>query len=243
MDKKTLVELTNKVYRLSVLFPKKEPLRYKIREAADDILANYISWEVFNDSNSGFIKVSKIEEKKDIVFALKEDLEIIKSYFNVAKWQNWVSYFDILEIEEKYDSIYTNINSESEKPKIAEEEIILIPDLPKISEVLPSEVQQISDVLPIEVTSSNIEERIQENTDILFNSENKKKSSFDDRKEKIIEILGQKEKVQVWEVNEFFPDISKRTIRRDFVELLKQGLIERIGERSETFYKLKSQQA
>lgn len=202
MDKKALVELTNKVYRLTILFPKKEPLRYKIREAADDILANYVSWEVFNESSSGFIKVSKIEEKKDLVFVLKNDLEIIKSYFNIAKWQNWVSYFDILEVEEKYDSI--DINNE---------EIILISDLPKISEVLPIQ---------------NIEEENQ-----------KKKSSFDDRKGKIIEILGQKEKVQVWEVNEVFPDISKRTIRRDFVELLKLGLIERIGERSETFYRLK----
>jgi hypothetical protein len=202
MDKKALVELTNKVYRLTILFPKKEPLRYKIREAADDILANYVSWEVFNESSSGFIKVSKIEDKKDLVFALKNDLEIIKSYFNIAKWQNWVSYFDILEVEEKYDSI--DINNE---------EIILISDLPKISEVLPIQ---------------NIEEENQ-----------RKKSSFDDRKGKIIEILGQKEKVQVWEVNEVFPDISKRTIRRDFVELLKLGLIERIGERSETFYRLK----
>ncbi|MCX6760093.1 MAG: DeoR family transcriptional regulator [Candidatus Nealsonbacteria bacterium] len=232
MDKKGLIELTNKVYRLSILFPKKEPLRYKIREAADDILANYISWEVFNDSNSGFIKVSKIEEKKDLAFALKEDLEILKSYFNVAKWQNWVSYFDILEVEEKYDSIYINIDNETEKPKRAEEEIVLIPDLPRISEILAAET-----------SDQNIEEKNQESIDILHNLDQKKKSSFDDRKEKIIEILGQKEKVQVWQVNEVFPDISKRTIRRDFVELLKQGLIERIGERSETFYKLKSQQS
>ena len=39
MDKNSLIELTNKVYKLTLLFPKKEPLRYKIREVADDILA------------------------------------------------------------------------------------------------------------------------------------------------------------------------------------------------------------
>ncbi|MDD5135430.1 MAG: DeoR family transcriptional regulator [Phycisphaerae bacterium] len=228
MTKKDLIDLTNKVYRLSILFPKKEPLRYRIRETADGILANFTAWELFNSSNSGLIKVYKIEEKKDLAFELKKDLEIIKSYLNVAKWQNWVSFFDILEIEEKYDSINTKIDEESEKPRIAQEEVVLIQDLPKISEVLP-----------IEEPISNIGENI----DILYDSASKKKSSFDDRKIKIIEILGQKEKIQVWEVNKVFPDVSKRTIRRDFVELLKQGLIERIGERSETFYKLKSQQA
>lgn len=213
MDKKALIELTNKVYRLSVLFPKKEPLRYKIREIADNVLSNYISLDAFNDSTPGFIRVSQAGEKKNLIFLLKKDLEILKGYFNVAKWQNWVSYFDILEIEEKYDSIYIKFTDEIERYKKPEEEIVLIPDLPKISEVLP-------------IAETFVE--------------SKKKSSLDDRKEKIIEILGQKEKVQVWEVNEIFPDVSKRTIRRDFVELLKQGLIERIGERSETFYKLKS---
>lgn len=220
MDKKDLIELTNKVYRISVLFPKKEPLRYKIREAADNILANYICWDILNNINSGLVKVSQIEEEKNLVFTLKKDLEIIKSYFNVAKWQNWASYFDILEIEEKYDRICTKINTEIEQRKKPEEEIVLIPDLPKISEVLP-------------IAAEN-------NVPYL---EHKKKSSFGDRKEKIIEVLGQKEKIQVWQINEIFPDISKRTIRRDFVELLKEGLIERIGERNETFYKLKNQQS
>jgi len=189
-------------------------LRYKIREVADNVLSNYISLDAINNSIPGFIRVSQAGEEKNLIFLLRKDLEILKGYFNVAKWQNWVSYFDILEIEEKYDSIYTKFTDEIERQKKPEEEIVFIPDMPKISEVLP--ITSVSEIEP------------------------KKKSSLDDRKGKIIEILGQKEKVQVWEVNKVFPDVSKRTIRRDFVELLKQGLIERIGERSETFYKLKS---
>jgi len=162
MDKNNLIELTNKVYKLTLLFPKKEPLRYKIREIADDILAY--------DSNS----------KK-----LQENLSILKKYFNVAKYQNWVSYFDILEIEKKYDKI------------------------------------AIRD--PVSVTSRG-----------------PTSGSLDDRKEKILEILKEKERIQVWEVNEILSDVSKRTLRRDFEQLLKQGLVERIGERNETFYCLKT---
>jgi len=162
--REVLIELTNKVYKLTLLFPKKEPLRYKIREVADDILA-------YNSS-----------AKK-----LQENLSILKKYFEVAKWQNWVSYFDILEIEKKYD-------------KIA--------------------IRDPVSVKLIRGRTSDIKD-------------------LDDRKEKILEILKEKERIQVWEVNEILSDVSKRTLRRDFEQLLKQGLVERIGERNNTFYQLK----
>ncbi len=169
MDKDNLIELTNKVYKLTLLFPKKEPLRYKIREVADDILA-------YNSSS-----------KK-----LQENLGILKKYFEVAKWQNWVSYFDILEIEKKYDKIESDLLKTVEKPAllVKRDQPVFIKDL-------------------------------------------------DNRKEKILEILKEKERIQVWEVNEILSDVSKRTLRRDFEQLLKQGLVERIGERNNTFYQLK----
>ena len=169
MDKNNLVELTNKVYKLTVLFPKKEPLRYKIREIADDIL-------ICNSSS-----------KK-----LHENLGVLKKYFEVAKWQNWVSYFDILEIEKKYDKIEKGLLETVEKPALPlkRDESVLVKDL-------------------------------------------------DNRKEKILEILKEKERIQVWEVNEILSDVSKRTLRRDFEQLLKQGLVERIGEKNNTFYQLK----
>jgi len=165
MNKDSLIELTNKLYRLTLFFPQKEPLRYKLREIAGRIL------EEFVNSN-----------KKSLI----KDIEVIKTYFEVVKWQNWVSYFDILDIIEEYD--------------------------------------RIKDGLKETVQSSEKEQ----NKDL----------GLDPRKEKILSILKQKEKVQVWEVKEVLPEISKRTLRRDFEHLLKQGLVERIGQRNETFYKL-----
>lgn len=165
MNKENLIELTNKLYKLTLLFPKKEPLRYKMREVADEILANLVS------------NPSKI----------KKNLEIIKSYFEVARWQNWVSYFDILEIEEEYDKIESGFE----------------PELAKVN-------------------GGQSSARI-----------------LDSRKEKILGILKEKEKIQVGELKEFLPDVSKRTLRRDFDQLLKLELVERIGERNDTFYKLK----
>lgn len=173
MNKDDLIELTNKLYRLTLLFPQKEPLRYKIREISTKILEAFI-----------------VSDKKSLI----KNIEIIKAYFAIVKWQNWVSYFDVLDIVEKYDKIKDNL-----------EEI---------------------------VQSSGKEQKL------VLDAKLSKDLGLDPRKEKILSILKKKEKVQVWEIKEILPEISKRTLRRDFEHLLKQGLVERIGQRNETFYKL-----
>ncbi len=168
MNQEEITELANKLYKLTLLFPKKEPLRYKMREVANRILENYISL------------------KKESV---KADLELMDSYFEIAKWQNWVSYFDILSLKEQYGKIKDNLPEKKEE-KIVQKEI-------KSSSVKISE-----------------------------------------RQKKIIKILEKKEIVQVWEINKILTNVSKRTLRRDFEYLLKEGVVKRMGERNKTFYKL-----
>lgn len=218
MDKDKIIELTIKVYKITLLFPKKEPLRYKIREIADEILANFTVWEVFHRSGSNDFgpahNASSIadaggaveKDEKDLVFNIKKDIEIIISYLEISKWQNWVSYFDILSIEQEYDKI-----------ELVKEKIDIKEEIPETKSL-------------IDVSKDLVLEKIEENSLL---------DDLDDRKQKIIEILKQKGKVQVGEISEILPQVSKRTIRRDFVQLLEQGLIERIGHRNDTFYKLK----
>jgi len=160
MDKQELIELTNKIYKLSLLFPKKEPLRYKIREAADNILADFIA-----------------EPNK-----VQKNMEILKSYFGLIKLQGWVNYFDILDLEKEYSQIEISRGRASG-------------DFPEVR--------------------------------------------LGTRKERILEILKEKENIQVGEVSRIMPEVSKRTLRRDFEQLLKQGRIERMGEKNNTFYKLR----
>ena len=84
MEKQELIELTNKLYKLTLLFPKKEPIRYRMREIANRVLESFIS------KDDSLIKIN---------------LEIIDSYFEIVKWQNWVSYFDVLSIKDQYDKM------------------------------------------------------------------------------------------------------------------------------------------
>jgi predicted HTH transcriptional regulator len=159
-SKEKLIEITKRIYRLTQLFPKKEPLRYKIREIADEILANLLR-ETKNPTS--------------------KDWEILDSFFEIAKEQNWVSPREICQIQEDYKNLIAEIQFRPEENQI----------------------------------------------------------SINERQEKILEILKEKGKIQVGQVKELFPNVSKRTLRRDFQSLMKKGIIERIGEKNKTFYKLK----
>ena len=191
MDKDYFIQLTANLYRLTLLFPKKEPLRYKTRELADDILAN-----------STLILRGSFHKSKNLILETEKDLEVLNSFFEIAKNQNWVSPFDVLEVQKEYS-------------KIGEE-------IKKLSgSTLPTTEAVSSEAEPREVDPRKVEGR------------------GSGRQEKILEILKEKGKAQVWELKQIFPEVSKRTLRRDFENLLNQGFIERMGERNETFYQLK----
>jgi len=190
IEKNFLIQLTTNLYQLTLLFPKKEPLRYKMREVADEILISFL-------------------KKNFSQNPVLEDLEILDSFFEIAKNQNWVAQEKILTLQKAYRILKTK----------AEE---------SIRESLQLEVKKVT--LPA-------------NSVILppDSSSKKEESSFrlNPRQEKIIEFLKENEKAQVWQIKQIFPNVSKRTLRRDFKFLLKQGIIERIGERNNTFYTLK----
>ena len=191
MEKEPFIQLTKGVYRLTLLFPKKEPLRYKLRELADEILANLILILNGNFHKSG-----------NLIDEVERNLEVLDVYFEIAKDQNWVSPEDILEIQKEY----SNIKEEIEKVKKEEEKN----PQPEIKE-------------------NPEREKVIGGDDII-----------NERQQKILEFLREKGRAQVGQLVSVFPQVSKRTLRRDFRSLLKRGLIERIGEKNYTFYQIKA---
>ena len=190
MDKEYFIQLTKGVYRLTLLFPKKEPLRYKLRELAAEILANLI-----------LILKGNFHQSGNLVEGIENDLEILDTYFEIAKDQNWVGPDDILEIQKEYSNIREGI----EKVK-------------KDDEKNPQP----------EIKENPEKEKVAEGNDII-----------NERQQKILEILREKGRAQVGQLVSVLPQVSKRTLRRDFRSLLKRGLIERVGEKNYTFYQMR----
>ncbi len=196
MEKETLIRLTSDLYKLTLLFPKKEPLRYKIRELADDILASYIAKRSFDIS--GVPPVINLNSKNNQDLLL--DLETLDGFFTIAREQNWVSFSEVLKVSERYVSLRK-----------------------ELEDIIDSHQQEMA------------LETITAETGADFDDSSKS----DQRRSMILEILKEKGKAQVWEFKKIFPELSKRTLRRDFEKLLGQDLVERIGERNQTFYQLK----
>lgn len=84
-----LIKLTLAVYKVTGLFPEKEPLKYQIRGMANEILAELIC------AKSG-------RQKEDPAISL---VEKIKAFLRIAGFQNWVKEENIAIIIKEYEKI------------------------------------------------------------------------------------------------------------------------------------------
>lgn len=179
MEKNYIIKLTLALYRVTELFPAKEPLKFFLREKANEILADFVCGERKSESFENILK----------------NIEILQNYFKIAKRQNWVDEKNFLVLEREYEKI----NRWVKEPKEPKE--------PKRG-------------------------KTQEKMSL------KEESCDNERREKILEILKKKRKAQTGEFEKFFPEVTKRTLRRDFQYLLDRRLVKRVGNGSRTFYKL-----
>ena len=163
---------------MTEVFPEKEPLRFSIREKANQILADLLCGE----------------QKKQVRERILGNIEVLKGYFEVAEAQKWLPGENFLVLKREYDKIIKEIFS-FQKKKDPE------PKDPK----------------PSDTALNNL---------------------ANERCKKILGILKQKEKAQTWEIKKIFPEVTKRTLRRDLDYLLETGLIQRVGQGNDTCYKL-----
>ena len=191
MNKEFIVQLTNKLYHLSSLLPKKEPLRFEIRAVAAVVLKNAVLL-----INSGY-------KKKDILISeMNNDLEILNSFFEVAKAQNWVSPAEILNLQQEYSKLKEDIGN------------LLTVQLPN---------QTLASILIAAPTKPSFAIST---------------AQISARQEQILAILKERQALQVKDLKIVFPQVSKRTLRRDFESLLKKGKVIRVGEKNNTFYQI-----
>lgn len=94
MNKSYFIELTNRLYRITFFFPIKEPLRHKVREIGDDILANLV-----------LILEGEINERREAAFKVEKSIEILDALLELAKTQNWIDSEEIKKIQAKYKEI------------------------------------------------------------------------------------------------------------------------------------------
>ncbi len=221
MNKEFLISLTERIYSITLLFPKKEPLRYKMRETAAAIFEDFVGLTFSHDFQSAGREVLA-------------SLEVLDGFFEVAKKQNWAREIDVLAIQQEYanleNEIRLNFKAGIQQGNFGRNEIkdqqLQFPDGREISESSePQELHPLTGFAPQIIDDHLVEENINE--------------KVNPRQRTILDFLKENGRAQVWQVKEILPDVSKRTLRRDFEYMLKEGIIDRIGQRNDTFYQIK----
>lgn len=197
MDKRYFIELTNRLYRLTLLFPQKEALRHKIRMIADEVLIELV-----------VILEGEPKEKRESAFNVERNIEILDALFELAKKQDWVLKREISDIQDEY--------------------LVIKKEVEDFNDLTRKELREVN-VLPV-VTEEK--EKKEEKITASF----VKKEDLNNRQEKILGLVKEKERIQVKDIQEILPKITKRTLRRDLNFLMDRSLVRRIGKGNGTYY-------
>ena len=103
---------------------------------------------------------------------------------------------------------------------------------PKNFAILRKEIQSIKE----EFKNRNQNKVKSEIKDNLEKRTLKLNSNREQRCQKILEVLGKEGKIKVSDIQKYFPQITKRTLRRDLRYLFQTRQILRIGDRINTYY-------
>ena len=204
MDKDNIIKLTLGLYQVTDLFPIDEPLRFFLREKANEVLSDSII--IFADNP---LKMSETE-KRHASEKISNNIKVIQGFFEIVEPQKWVNQRNLVVLGNEYEKVRQRL----EEIGFYKKTTITTETITKKEPVKVKEVRK----------SSN------------------GNGGFKQRSEKILDLLKTKEKAQVWEFAEIFPEVTKRTLRRDLDHLLNDNLIERIGEGKYTFYRLKNKE-
>jgi hypothetical protein len=209
------VKTTNSVYKVLGFLPEGDPLKNMAKEKALAILNNVAL-------------VRKTEKKGFLGEALDQllaDIEALEGYFVVIKGQGWVDDINFLIIRKEYQKVKEEVVLLKGFTKVKEVTSVAVKNTPK-----PEPVKKINPKPSVSEKKSVAKKEVK--TEVAVSP----KASA--RHEKILTILLRKKRAQVADLIKELPDVTKRTIRRDLDELMKEGRIVRAGAWNQIFYQM-----
>lgn len=219
MDKSHFISLTLSVYRVTDLFPEKEPLRFLLRKKVDDILRDLTLMDSYLKNFSFYNKPSPLDAGFLTRQTLRGPLErvlrnvaVLDVYFKIAEKQNWLKPENFLVLRAEYGAI------EQEMKRLRQE---------KTAETAGQAASQSA----IKRAEPKKSKAIISNSIIT--------AGLKSRQQRILLFLKKRGKAQIQDLKKDLPEVTKRTLRRDMDFLLKNGLVERLGDKIKTEYKLK----
>lgn len=136
-------------------------------------------------------------------------IDEIGEYLALARARNLVNREDFLFIKQEYDKLSDELEKIKSRPALAS-----------------VQAKEIAQAKPNQPKIKTGPERPEAEEDLTS------------RQKKILEVLRKRGNAQVSDLQEFLPQVSKRTLRRDLDGLLGQKFVVRVGQWNEVYYKL-----
>lgn len=217
MTEENIIKLTNALYKVTDLFPKEEPLKFAIRKEGLDVM-------FFSNLVKGKSISSTQKEKEQYLDKVLAKIELVKTYFGIAREQEWVSEknFEVLEREYEIlkDSLNLSVIKEREVKKPMPVEIKKEEPTPVFAGSVTSiKEEKKPDVTKREVKHLNYEE-------------------LSSVQLKVLEILQSRGQLKANQISEGFPEMNPRTIRRELKGLKEMKIISSMGGGKMTVYKI-----
>ncbi|NQU82557.1 MAG: DeoR family transcriptional regulator [Parcubacteria group bacterium] len=149
-------------------------------------------------------------EKQRLLNRIIKNIDIIQAFFELAGEQEWIKQENFLVLQREYE-------------RVAKEA--------QLSLVTNKEPAQTAQTKVAKNT-----QQIKPQETVFGETEPKTEEHLKQRHKKILKLLKTKGVVQVKDVKDILPEVTKRTLRRDFDFLLKQGLVGRRGDKNKTEY-------
>ena len=228
MDKSHFINLTLTVYRVTDLFPEKEPLRFLVRRKVNQILADLVLLEhyfreqslVNHQSDNNKYKLVLIKPLERVL----KNVAVLGVYFDIAEKQNWVKPENFLVLKAEYGAIM-------EEMKRLRQEVAA--SQAKVGINNPAIVRQSHNFSTKPAEKRSEPKKSKDVAQVITLAE------LNTRQQKILQILKEQGRAQVQDLNKVLPQVTKRTLRRDMELLLKRGLVVRMGDKIKTEYKLR----
>lgn len=224
------MKIINATYKLLDFFPDNEPLKYKAKEKALKILENL---SLISDA-SGWASLQKEKARAELL----DDIEVLKNYLQLGKYQGWVGGINFLILLKEYDKIKSQITPQ--KYNIGDK--LVIAQRAEPAKLGPSlQAGSKPPLISEQLLKNNKSKEILLKTIYLQSSgvgADEKQDKTSERQKKILSIISSMGRAQVSDIIKEVSNVTKRTIRRDLDELLKKSKIIRSGEWNKVSYQM-----
>jgi len=253
MTKADIFKVTLALYRVTNLFPKKEPLRFSLRRNA---LKIYSSLSLSKESSELLSRA----ERANIIRADLIYLDNIFSLFQIAKRQEWVDSRNFLILEEEYQKLklvlrehYSKMKEAqagSEEQERGQPESKKEPDEP-LSIFQPEQTEakktaerkepenERKDTVIVDISKNKAEDEERRDTEIKreFIEKSPEVSPLE---KKMLDTLRKKGKMRTSQLQELVPDLKRRSLQRKLNDLRDKNLVDVSGNGPQLFYFYKS---